>query len=148
MVMDQPNGPGQVTPDELMRYLDGESPPEERARIDKELETSTELQREVAVYRNMKNDMQDLHFSPAQQGTSVWDKVNAGVNRPVGWTLLAVGLTTWLTYGTWVFATSAVSVWEKLGTGAIAIGVLMLLTSVIWERLRDMQTDPYRDIQR
>lgn len=146
--MDQPNGPGQVTPDELMRYLDGECPPDERARVDRALKTSTELQREVAVYRNLKNDMQDLHFHPAQQGTSVWDKVNAGVNRPVGWTLLAVGLMTWMTYGTWVFATSAVSVWEKLATGAIAIGVLMLLTSVIWERYRDLQTDPYRDIQR
>lgn len=146
--MDKPDQPGQVTPDELMRYLDGELPPAERERIDRALETSTELQREVAVYRNLKTEMQDLHFHPAQLRTSVWDKVNAGVNRPVGWTLLSIGLVTWLTYGTWVFATSSVSVWEKLGTGAIAIGVLMLLTSVIWDRYRDMQSDPYRDIQR
>lgn len=146
--MDQPQKPGQVSPDELMRYLDGESPPAERARIDRELETSTELQREVAVYRSLKNDMQDLHFHPAQLRTSVWDKVNAGVNRPIGWTLLTIGVVIWMTYGTFVFATSSVSVWEKLGTGAVAIGMLMLLASVIWERYRDMQTDPYRDVQR
>ena len=54
----------------------------------------------------------------------------------------------WMTYGTYLFATSSVSRWEKLGTGAIAIGVLMLLTSVIWERIQELETDPYRNVQR
>ena len=33
-------------------------------------------------------------------------------------------------------------------TGAVAIGMLALLASVIWERYREWLTDPYRDIQR
>ncbi|NIR34814.1 MAG: hypothetical protein GWN02_01710 [Gemmatimonadetes bacterium] len=53
-----------------------------------------------------------------------------------------------MTYGAYLFATSSASPWEKLATGAIAIGILMLLASVIWERLREWETDPYRDVYR
>jgi hypothetical protein len=38
--------------------------------------------------------------------------------------------------------------WEKLATGAVVIGILALLTSVIWERYREWLTDPYRDVHR
>ena len=131
-----------------MRYLDGEMAPEERERVENEMETSTELQREIAVYRNLKNDIQGLQFHPPTHQVSVWDKVNTQLNRPVGWVLLAGGLAIWMTYGAWVFSTSSVSPWEKLGTGAVAIGVLMLLTSVIWERYREWETDPYKDVNR
>ena len=131
-----------------MRYLDGEMSPEERTRTEEALEASTELQRDFALYRALKTDIQGLSFHPATYRTSVWDQVNAHVNRPIGWALLLVGVAVWMAYGTYVFATSSVSPWEKLGTGAIAIGILMLLASVIWERLREWETDPYRDVYR
>jgi len=130
-----------------MRYLDGELSPEDRARVDAELETSTELQREVAIFTALKSDFRELDFPEAHR-TSVWDRVNRHVNRPVGWILLVAGLVIWMTYGTFVFATSAAAAWEKLATGAVAIGILMLLTSVIWERYREWETDPYKDVQR
>ncbi len=146
--MDTPQTHRPVTTEELMRYLDGELPPEERLRVEAGLERSTELQRELAMYAAMKTDIQGLRFHTGGQRVSVWDQVNARLNRPIGWILLVAGLVIWMTYGTYVFATSSVSPWEKLGTGAIAIGVLMLLASVIWERLRELETDPYRNVQR
>lgn len=137
-----------IAPDDLMRYLDGEMSPEERARTEAELDRSTELQRELALFRTLKTDIQGLSFHPATYKSSVWDQVNAHVNRPVGWIVLLSGVAIWMAYGTYVFATSSVSRWEKLGTGAVAIGILMLLASVIWERLREWETDPYRDVYR
>ena len=137
-----------ISTDDLMRYLDGELSPEERNRVDSELGTSTELQREVAIFRALKSDFQDLHFHPGMLRTSVWDQVNAHVNRPIGWVLLVSGLVVWMTYGTYIFATSATAAWEKLATGAVAIGIMMLLASVIWERYREWGTDPYKDVQR
>lgn len=131
-----------------MRYLDGEMSPEERSRTEAELAGSTELRRELALFQSLKTDVQTLSFHPATYRSSVWDRVNAHVNRPVGWLLLLVGVAIWMAYGTYVFATSSVSPWEKLGTGAVAIGILMLLASVIWERLREWETDPYRDVHR
>lgn len=134
--------------DDLMRYLDGEMSPEERARMEEELTRSTELQRELAIFRSLKTEIQDLSFHPATYRSSIWDRVNAHVNRPLGWAFLLTGTAVWMVYGSYLFATSSVSPWEKLGTGAIAIGILMLLASVIWERLRDWETDPYRDVHR
>lgn len=131
-----------------MRYLDGEMTPEERARTEAELAGSTELRRELTLFQSLKTDVQTLSFHPATHRTSVWDQVNAHLNRPIGWLLLLSGVAVWMAYGAYVFATSTVSPWEKLGTGAIAIGILMLLASVIWERLREWETDPYRDVYR
>lgn len=131
-----------------MRYLDGELSPEERARVDAELGTSTELQREIAIFRALKADFQELSFHPGTYRTSVWDQVNAQVARPVGWILVIIGIALWTTYGVYVFATSAVDPWEKMATGAIAIGVLTLLASVIWERYRQLDGDPYKDVHR
>lgn len=137
-----------ISPDDLMRYLDGEMPPAERARTEAELARSTELQRELALFESLKTDIQGLSFHPATYRTSVWDRVNARVNRPIGWIFLVAGVAIWLGYGSYVFATSSVSPWEKLGTAAVSIGILMLLASVIWDRLRELETDPYKDIYR
>jgi hypothetical protein len=143
-----PQRPTPITTEDLMRYLDGESSPEEQARVERGLASSTELQRELAMYRELKSDMQDLRFRTGTPRDSVWDQVNSRLNRPVGWILVIVGVVIWMSYGSWVFATSTASPWEKLGTGAVAIGMLMLLASVIWERIRDLETDPYRNVQR
>lgn len=137
-----------ISSEDLMRYLDGELPPEERSRVDAEIGSSTELQREVAIFRALKHDFQDLSFHPGMRQTSVWDKVNREVTRPIGWVFLTVGAALWMSYGVYVFATSSVDPWEKLATGAIAIGILMLLCSVIWERIRELETDPYKDVHR
>ena len=137
-----------ITSEDLMRYLDGEMTPDEREGVEQALETSTELQREIAIFRGLKADFHELSFHPGTYRTSVWDEVNAELTRPIGWFLVVAGAAMWMSYGAYVFATSAVNPWEKMATGAIAIGVLMLLASVIWERLREWETDPYRHIQR
>ena len=131
-----------------MRYMDGEMPPEQRARLDAELERSTELKRELAIFRAMRTDFQGLSFDPATYHRSVWDKVNTSVTRPVGWILVVVGVIVWTAYGAYLFTTSPANAWEKLATGAIVIGILALLASVIWERYREWGADPYRDVHR
>ena len=131
-----------------MRYLDGELSPEERARVDTELGASTELQREVAIFRALKADFRDLSFHAGTDRSSVWDRVNTHLTRPVGWILAILGVVAWMTYGVYVFTTSASDAWEKLATGGVAIGILMLLASVIWERYREWGTDPYKDVFR
>jgi len=137
-----------VSKEDLMRYMDGEMPPEQRVRLDSELERSTELQRELAIFRAMRTDFQGLSFDPGIQHKSVWDQVNASVTRPVGWILVVVGVIVWTAYGAFVFTNSPANAWEKLATGAIVIGILTLLSSVIWERYREWGTDPYKDVHR
>jgi len=137
-----------ISSDDLMRYLDGELSPEQRDTVERELAGSTELQREVAIYRALKEDFMELSFHPATRRTSVWDHVNNRVTKPIGWVLIVVGAATWLLYGAYVFATAPYDPWEKLATAAVAIGILLLFASVIWERYQEWLRDPYRDVYR
>lgn len=140
--------PEPITHDDLMRFLDGELSPEEHARVQAAVAASTELSRELAIFRAMKGRFRDLSFHPGTYHRSVWDQVNQQLTRPIGWLLVIVGVAVWVAYGVYVFLASPGEIWEKLSTGAIAIGMLVLLASVLWERYRDWLTDPYRDIQR
>ena len=137
-----------VSKEDLMRYMDGEMPPEQRVRLDAALERSTELKRELAIFRAMRTDFQGLSFDPGTYHRSVWDQVNASVTRPIGWILIVLGVIVWTAYGVYVFTTSPANAWEKLATGAIVIGILALLASVIWDRYREWGNDPYKDVHR
>jgi hypothetical protein len=74
----------------LMRYLDGEVAPEERARINAAVAESTELQRDLVIYRTMKSDLQAMIFGLANDH-SVWGPVHRRITRPLGWILLLLG---------------------------------------------------------
>lgn len=136
-----------VSNEDLMRFLDGELPPDEMSRVRHALERSTELQRELRLFEAIRNDVKGLTYDPPVHAT-MWDGVQRRLTRPVGWTLLIVGAILWLGWGAWVFATSAADPVEKLAVGALAIGFLTLLGATVSERLRESRSDPYRDIQR
>ncbi len=136
-----------VSHEDLMRYLDGELAPNERARVEGQISASTELQRDVAVFRKIKEDLRTMSFGGSED-QSVWKRVNRRLTRPVGWVLIVSGSLVCALYGIYLYVTSAVNLVEKLASTAIIIGVLMLLGSVIYERYRDWLTDPYRDLQR
>lgn len=138
---------GGVSHDKLMRYLDGELTPDERALVDAQISRSTELQRDVAVFGQMKEDLRAMSFAESSN-RSVWERVNNRLTRPVGWTLFISGFALCTFYGVYLYVISAADLWEKVGSAAIVIGVLLLLGSVIYERYRDWLIDPYRDVQR
>ena len=140
--------PQRVNHEELMRYLDGEVGPQERSRIESAVDGSTELRRELAIFRAMKDDLQTLKLTDGSHHGSVWDSVNRPLARPMGRILLVVGSLVWAAYGLYVYLTSPVFILERMATSAIVIGVLLLFASVIWERYREWLTDPYRDVQR
>lgn len=134
----------------LMRYLDDELPPDGRKRVEAHLSGCTECRREVEMFRSMKRELAELPGggSPGRGGGSVWDAVSRRVARPVGWLLLVAGIVLWGGWAGWVFVTSEAALFEKLFTGAVVIGLALLLASVGWERYREWQDDPYREVER
>lgn len=133
--------------DELMRYLDGELPPERAREVEAALETSTELRREYTLFRRMKADLEEMG-ARMQPETTVWDAVNRKLTRPMGWGLFLVGAVVWVAYGIYTYLTGADAMWEKLATSAVAVGLAMLLISALVDRWRDLKTDPYKEIQK
>ena len=130
-----------------MRFLDGEVTPRERAAIEGRLRASSELRREFAIFRSMKEELQDLSFAP-NPVDSVWDRIRTRITAPVGWGLTIVGFLGWVAYGMWSFARSPSAILVKLTTGAVVIGILVLLAQVIWDRYREFGSDPYRNVHR
>ena len=137
----------EISHETLMRYLDGEVPPDERARVEAALADSTELQRDVAVFGSMKQDLQSMAFSLSTDD-SVWGAVHRRLTRPLGWLLVMAGFSVWVAYGSYLYLMSAIDPWEKLATSAIGMGIMLLFGSVIYERYREWLTDPYRDVIR
>jgi len=153
-----------VSHEELMRYLDGEVGPEERTRIEQALEASTEVRRELAVYRAMKDDLQALKLQDGGPNESVWHAVNRSLARPLGWVLLVIGSLVWAAYGSAVVVTGFVARFKPLrilGIGLlgltvlkvfvmdmqaldkgyriaafVAVGVLLLAVSLLYQRQR------------
>ncbi len=140
--------PAGLAPELLMRYLDGELTPEERARVDAMLADATEVQRDLVVYRHIHRDLSELRFHTGGGQRSVWDRVHNRLTRPMGWIFFCTGVAAWLVYGAWVYLSSATPSWEKAMSSAVVIGVLLLFASVIHERYREWLTDPYRDVER
>jgi hypothetical protein len=130
-----------------MRYLDGEVTPEERTVVESAVAASTELQRDVAIFGAMKEDLQGMAFSLSRDD-SVWGVVHRRITRPVGWLLVLAGFTVWVAYGSYLYLMSAIHPWEKMATSAIGVGILLLFGSVIYERYKEWLTDPYRDVVR
>jgi hypothetical protein len=137
----------QVSNESLMRYLDGEAAPEERAQIDAAVADSTELQRDLAVFRTIKSDLQAMTFGLANDH-SVWGAVHRRITRPLGWLLISAGFLTWVVYGSYLYIASAIDPLEKLATSAIGLGIIFLLGTVIYERRKEWLTDPYRNVYR
>lgn len=133
--------------EELMRYIDGELPPERARAVEEALERSTELRRELVLFRRMKTDLEEIGARMSTQRT-VWDEVNRRLTRPVGWVLFLAGALVWLTYGVYTYLAGADALWEKMAVSAVVVGLGMLLLSVMVDRYQDLKTDPYREIQR
>ncbi|HUE77889.1 MAG TPA: hypothetical protein VMM83_08110 [Longimicrobiales bacterium] len=62
--------------------------------------------------------------------------------------LFLAGAAVWLTYAVYAYLTSAEAMWMKLATGAVVVGLAMLLLSALLDRLLDLKADPYREIHR
>jgi anti-sigma factor RsiW len=135
-----------ITHDELMRYLDGELPPERAREVEGALETDTELRREYVLFRRMKSDLAELGGEMGAPGAA-WDRVNRRLTRPLGWLLVLAGLGVWMVYAIYMFATGPEALWEKLAVGAVVVGLGVLFLSVVIDRLRDLKSDPYKEIQ-
>jgi uncharacterized membrane protein (DUF2068 family) len=78
-----------------------------------------------------------------------WPSVYAKIERGAGWGLVIIGAVIWVAYGVYLFITDP-------GTGALTkllvalpvVGVLMLLISVIRERMVVSRTERYKEVER
>lgn len=134
--------PESVSTQDLMRYLDGELPPDERERVDRALAGSEELRKQLEIFRSLRADFHRLTFTGGSDEGTVWHRVAAHVARPAGRTFMLAGLVAWVAYAVWLFASGTPEPWDRLAVAGASIAVLTLLALVIREGLRSWPDDP------
>jgi len=135
-----------VSNEELMKFLDQELEPEHRGRIERELAASTELQRDLARYRQIQAEVRSLASDIEAPG--VWGAIHRRLARPLGWLLIAAGALFWTGWAGWLYFSSDEDLAFKAAMGAVTIGFVLLLASTLHDRWTEWQSDPYRDVER
>lgn len=124
-----------VSTQDLMRYLDGELPPDAQRRVEAALDASAELREQLRTFRSLRAGFHDLTF-PEREDRSVWDRVAARILRSRARWFVGVGTIVWLIYSSVVVGQGAVDAWTRVTVAGIAIGVLILFALVIRDRYR------------
>jgi predicted anti-sigma-YlaC factor YlaD len=82
-----------------------------------------------------------------------WSNIYRRIERGLGWILLSVGAVILIGFGLYqflshFFADPEISPLIKIGVSAFGLGVVILLVSIIRERIFAYRRDRYREVQR
>lgn len=94
-----------------------------------------------------------LRRPPDEVWDSYWGGVYRRIERGIGWILTSVGAIVVLSYGVWqavrdLVADATLPVVIKVAILALIVGLIVLLVSVIREKLFVRRRDPYKDVIR
>lgn len=139
----------------LSGYIDGELSPEEKAELEKHLESCQECKKELHAFRKLKEVTGAMKYADIPE--YVWDNYWRGIYRRlelgVGWILLSIGAIIILGFGFYClikdfFMNPAEPLLIKIGVGAGGLGLIVLLVSITRERLFAYRRDRYKEVER
>ncbi len=132
----------------LSGYLDGVLVQQDEQRVRVRLESSSEARELLAQLREIREAAMSTSFT--KQPDVQWsEKPRGGVSRwtrGLGFLLFlawAVGI---VGYGLWSVATGPESLFGKLAVFGLVSGIVLLLLSVLLDRLKVAKSDPYRGV--
>lgn len=135
----------------MMASLDGEICAEERAELESHLVSCEKCRREFEELERVSELVGDIELQrPSREDMmKYWPSVYAKIERGAGWGLVIIGAIIWVGYGVYLFITDpTVGSVTKFLVALPIVGVLMLLVSVIRERLVVSRTERYKEVER
>ncbi len=139
----------------LSAYVDGELDAEQVARVEAHLAGHPETRHEVSRLRRLKEVTGAMRIldAPDEEWEAFWDNIYNRAERSLGWFALVVGAVLVGGYGLYVavtsfLATSDLPWFVKGGIFALCFGVLLLLVSLIRERIYVRRRTRYDEIKR
>ncbi len=139
----------------LSAYVDGELPTEDVERIEKHLSENEETRQEVARLRSFNKVTASMRLkeAPAEEWEGFWKSFRNQNERRLGWVLVTLGVALvgfWILYQLLLalINTQVLPLYVKGGIFAAAAGVLVLLVSVIRERIYKRSKTRYKDVIR
>jgi predicted anti-sigma-YlaC factor YlaD len=135
----------------MMASLDGEIRESEREELEAHLARCEECRREFNELSNLANLVGEIELPrPSQEDMmKYWPSVYAKIERGAGWVLVVIGAVIWAAYGVYLFITDpSTGSLTKFLIALPVVGVLMLLVSVIRERVIVSRTERYKEVER
>lgn len=135
----------------LSAYLDGELTQQQRQHVDVHLADCPTCRRVFEDLMALQENVGRLEFPTPDDRQ--WSRIMRGISvratRGLGWLLTAAAVLILTVYGIYEFATDpAIAAIERICVLALILGGVMLLVSVLAERLIALPHDRYKDIEK
>jgi len=139
----------------LSGYIDNELTPEEKLEFEQHLKDCRECQKELEAFHKLREVTGAMKYAdiPEYVWENYWTGLYRRLERGFGWIFLSIGIIILLAIGVYhlfqgFFLDPGQSILLKVGIGCGAVGFIVLLVSVIRERIFACRRDRYDEVQR
>jgi len=139
----------------MMAELDGELGAAEREELNRLVAGDPELENERKRFLRLKEvtDSMALKPAPAEIWDGYWTSVYSRLERGIGWIFASIGAIILLVYGAWqgieeMIGDASLPWYTKTALLALLFGLVVLLVSVIREKLFLGSRQRYKDVER
>lgn len=134
-----------------MRYLDGELSAEERSAFEKHIEHCETCRRSLEQFRELQSLTRRVKMKdPTDEFWELyWKSIYRRLERKTAWLFMIAGAIMLVGYELYRAVVSFGKItFDKVALVVLAIGAVLLLVSVVRERLHQYKVDRYRNIER
>jgi len=139
----------------MMASIDGENTPDGEAELQQHLLRDRSLAEEYQQLKNLKTmTSQSRLKEPPPELWDTWSRSSfTKVERGIGWILLTTGALVLILYGAWVALSDLltdpdIAWWIRAAVVAVTAGAVILLVSLVRERIYLHKHERYKDIIR
>lgn len=139
----------------MMAALDDEIEPGQRRELEDALRSDAAARAEWDALRRVKEATRQMTLrAPSDRmWQEYWTSVYSRIERGIGWILVSIGAIVLLSWGAWQWVADLLEAQDlpwfaKAATFAVVAGFVVLLVSVIREKLFVRRSDPYKDVIR
>ncbi|MCK4224948.1 MAG: zf-HC2 domain-containing protein [candidate division Zixibacteria bacterium] len=139
----------------LMAYLDGEIEHHKKSEIEKHLSECESCRKEYQSFVKLKEVTNNMRLADLSDElwASYWKGIYRRIERGAGWIFLSIGAIILLSFGAYqffkeFFADPNISLIVKVGVSTLSLGIIILLVSIIRERLFLFKTNRYREVEK
>jgi len=139
----------------IVEYVDGIISPENKMRLQTHLKTCAACREDLEKLQKWKGVSEQMKgkLLPDMAWDEYWQHIYNRLERGIGWILISVGAIIFLGIAVYQFVinvltSTEITSLEKAGILLLSIGFVVLLVSVLREKLMVRKYDKYKEIQR
>jgi divalent metal cation (Fe/Co/Zn/Cd) transporter len=139
----------------VMAYLDSELPEEEIQEIQQLIEKDESYREIYLSLKNVKEVTQEMKLKklPEMYWDEYWQHVYNRIERGISWILISIGVIIIGSFLVWQFMESLIANQDiplllKTGILILIAGLVVLMVSILREKLMVRKVDKYREVER